>query len=490
MATKILVVESPGFAPEWPGSELIKIENISNNIPADGEDAIFVMPASLRDDPNTSALLESGGAVTCLLVPEGTPASRLKSLAFLSAARNTGVKNCLAKGSLIYTETFFQAGKVGERLDPCFRFARGQLTPKRAVDIWGTLHGMLFLGISSLPDQGEKGTGERVDVQIGADETLLAFTVRFDLPEESLASFRAHPLLALPRGAADFFELRYLQDAKKAELMAVVFRQGEADGAIEAQTFHATAAIEKAGDFSYESFGSLKGSENEEKRVIKGGFKKKFSDTIKVAGGAPEPEAVTKVSAEKIIDADNGNFLVSGEVLQAPQKVVVSGSAGLGKKAEKQPAAPAAPAGPAGKSDALLESKIQSLENTLKQRDELVAKLNKEIAEIKDPSKMGVISGIKDNQLDGLKDNIKRLTADLQESEKREKDMLSVLDKAVQLKDEAVKKVKEMEMKLRQSQEAGNTRVAAVEKQLEEQKRQNKELSKRLSTTDQGKRAA
>jgi hypothetical protein len=489
MATKILVVESPGFAPEWPGSELIKIEDISNHIPADGEDAVFVLPASLRDDPNTGALLESGAAITCLLVPENVAAGNTKALAFLAAPRTTGVKNTLAKGSSIYSETFFQAGKVGERLDPCFKFARGKLSPKRAVDIWGTLHAMLFLGISSLPEQGEKGTGERVDVQIGADDGLLAFTVRFDLPEENLASFRTHPLLALPRGAVDFFELRYLQDAKKVELLAMVFRQGEAGGAIEAQTFHAAAAMEKAGEFNYESFGSLKGSENEEKRVIKGGFKKRFSDTIKVAGGAPEPEAVTKVTAEKIIDADNGNFLVSGEVLQAPQKVVVSGSAGLGKKTEKEPVAPAAAASPAGKSDSILESKIQSLEATLKQREELVAKLNKEIEEIKDPSKMGVISGIKDNQVEGLKDNIKRLTTDLQEAEKREKDMLAVLDKAVQLKDEAVKKVKEMDLKLRQSQDGNNSKVVTLERQLEEQKRQNKELSKRLSQAGDKKAA-
>lgn len=489
MATKILVVESPGFTPEWPGSDVIKIENISDYIPADGDDALFLLPAALREDPNTGALLESGAAISCLLVPEGLPAGNMKALAFLAAPRTTGVKNTLAKGSTIYSETFFQAGKVGERLDPCFRFARGKLSPKRAVDIWGSLHAMLFLGISSLPEQGEKGTGERVDVQIGADDGLLAFTVRFDLPEEGLAEFRSHPLLALPRAAADFFELRYLQDAKKVELLAVVFRQGEAGGAIEAQTFHPSAAMEKSGEYNYQTFGSLGGSENEEKRVIKGGFKKKFSETIKVTGGAPEPETVTRVTAEKIIDADNGNFLVSGEVLQANQTVVVSGAAALGKKAERAPSAPAAPTGPASKSDAVLESKIQSLEATLKQREELVAKLNKEIEEIKDPSKMGVISSIKDNQVEGLKDNLKRLAADLQEAEKREKDMLAVLDKAVQLKDEAVKKVKEMEMKLRQSQDGNNSKVITLEKQLEEQKRQNKELSKRLSQSGDKKAA-
>lgn len=489
MATKILVVESPGFAPEWPGSELIKFEDIPNALPADGDEAIFLLPASLHNDPNVSALLESGSAVSCLLVPERYSSSHLKRLSFLASARNTGVKNCLAKGSTIYNETFFQAGKVGERLDPCFRFARAKLSPKRAVDLWGTLHAMLFLGISSLPEQGEKGTGERVDVQIGADADLLAFTVRFDLAESNLSSFRSHPLLSLPRGAADFFELRYLHDAKKVELMALVFLQGEANGALEAQSFHASAAIEKAGEFTHQSFSSLQGAEIEEKRVIKGGFKKKFSEAVKVAGGSAETEAVTKVTAEQIIDADNGNFLVSGEVLQNNPKVVVSGAAGFGKKSDKSPSGQAA-AVPREKSESLLESKIQGLEATLKQRDELVAKLNKEIEEIKDPSKMGVISGIKDTQLEGLKDNIKRLNSDLRESEKREKDMLAVLDKAVQLKDESVKKLKELETKLRQSQEAANTRVAAVEKQLEEQKRQNKELSKRLSTADQGKRAA
>lgn len=473
MPSKILIVQDANFSPKgWPGAEPIEANKLSD-IPKKvaGATAIVIAPDRLRHDASLQGALNAGFPLTCLFFRDQAQADEyaVKLQFIVGETRATGVKDTLAKGSNIFTETFFDAGKVGERLDPCFRFARSKLTPKKAVDVWGALHAMLFLGIRSLPGQGEKGTGERVDVQVGADANLFAFTIRFDLAPELFPELRRHALLEAPRQAVDFFEFRYLQDAKKVELLGVSFFAEAGQGSVEAQSFHAAAAVEAPGsakDYSFLPFGSMKGDNPEEKRVIKGGFKKKFSETVTIKADAPEAETVTKVSAEKIVDADGGNFLVKGEVLQPTEKVVVSGSATMGK---------------GDKTTNLLESKIESLENTLKQREELIAKLNKEIEDIKDPMKMGVISGIKDNQLEGLKDNLTRVQGELAEAQTREKELMGVVDKAIQMKDEAIKKFKELETKLRQSQGGNNSKVIMLEKQVEEAKRQNKELSKRIS---------
>jgi hypothetical protein len=504
MAMKILVVKQPGFdlSPEaWKGAEPAELEKIpailKSDIPPGGR-SLLLAPAALRKAPQIAGLLDAGLPITCLFFQSGAEANQFGPvLTFLASEdRSTGVKNCLAKGSTVYSETFFQAGKVGERLDPVFRFAREKLGARRALEAWSTLQSFLFLGIRALPEQGEKGTGERVDVQLGADGNRLAFSIRFDLPPEETIGMRRHSLMELARDAVDFFEFRYLQSAGKAEFLGLCFLSTEAATSIEAQSFHPEAALESAQsvkDYVFETFGALHGSAGEEKRVLKGGFKKKFSERVKSVSQAEEvTPAAPQVTEEKIIDADAGNFLVSGEVLQPNQTVVVSGSAGK-EKPKEQPAAAAEAS--AGKSQSLLESKLEGLESTLKQREELIAKLNKEIEEIKDPMKKGVISGIKDSQLEGMKQNLARMEKDLAESNKREKELMAVVDKAIQMKDEAVRKFKELDVKLRQSSGGTNSKVVTLEKQLEEQKRQNKELSKRVTAlteqlTAAGKRVA
>jgi DNA repair exonuclease SbcCD ATPase subunit len=218
-------------------------------------------------------------------------------------------------------------------------------------------------------------------------------------------------------------------------------------------------------DYEFHRFERLSGSAPEEKRVIKAGFKKKFSERVSVAAPPAETEKVTRIAAN---------------APQEDKKVVVSGGSALGKAPETFSSV-SAEVGNKEKSASLLESKIQSLETTLKQREELITKLNKEIEEIKDPMKMGVISGIKDNQVEGLKDNIARLKSEAEEAAAREKELMTVVDKAIQLKDEAVKKLKDYETKLRQSQGGNNSKMQMLEKQLDEQKRQNKELSKKIT---------
>jgi hypothetical protein len=484
MATKILILkpeDGQTFQPNWPGAEAKDLAAIAQLLPTIAKETQVTLLAqnTYRQNSTLLGLLDAGFPLTCLFFQDQEQANQYaQPLNFLSGEnRTTGIKNNLSKGSTIFTETFFNAGKVGERLDSCYRYAREKIGPARSVEIWGALHSLLFLGIHSLPAQGENGTGERVDVQVGADEKCFAYSIRFDFPPEKWPELRRNSLLEVPRASMDFFELRYLQQAKKVEILAGCFFAAKVPLSIEGLSFHVETALEdsqEVKDYTYQSFGSMKGSNPAEKRVIKGGFKKKFSEQVTIKADAKPEETVTTVTAEKVIDADNGNFLVKGEVLQPNAKVVVSGAASLGKE----------------KSDSLWESKVTGLEATLKQRDELITKLNKEIEEIKDPMKMGVISGIKDNQLEGLKANIKRLEEELVESQNREKELLAVVDKAVQIKDETSKRMKEMESKLRQTQGGNNSKVVMLEKQMDELKRQNKELSKRITQLTEQLQAA
>lgn len=503
MATKILVVkseDSTAFQPNWPNAETVELQTLNQLLPTLPKESpvILLAPKSLRNHAVIQGAIDAGFALTCLFFQDQEQANQYaQPLNFLSGEKRTlGVKDNLTKGSTIYTETFFNAGKVGERLDACYRFARDTMGASRSVELWGAFHSILFLGIHSLPEQGEKGTGERVDVQVGADNQCFAFSIRFDFPPEKWPELRRSSLLEVPRSAIDFFELRYIQQAKKVEILAICFLSSKKPLSMEGISFHAETALENTNDvkeYQFQSFGSMKGSNPEDKRVIKGGFKKKFSEKITVKGDAPKPEDTQTITAEKVVDADNGNFLVQGEVLQPTPKVVVSGSAGLGKKDSQEGRSSAETnqsAEAKEKSASLWESKVAGLEATLKQREDLIAKLNKEIEEIKDPMKMGVISGIKDTQLEGLKSNIKRLEEELQESQNREKELLAVVDKAVQMKDDAIKKMKEMDTKLRQSQGGNNSKVVMLEKQMEEQKRQNKELSKRITQLTEQLQAA
>lgn len=536
MAMKILIFVAPAQAPFQlgiPGAEASDLNRFSTILQdSANERTLLLAPAGERAGGALLAPLlaaKTAGTVAYLSRPEDS-AHAQEFLTKLSAGHGAGVKVVLEKGSTVFSEAFFQAGAVGTKLDSVFRFARDRLSSSTALDAWATLQSLVFNGLRNLPGQGEAGTGERVDVQLGADEKHLACSVRFDLAEDKFRALLESPLLALPRTATQFMEVRYLRDAKKAEILCVYSRaEGVPTGCVDSVTIEASAKMETqedARDYQFQTFGSVTGSEPTEKRVIKGGgFKKKFSEKMKPkSGAAPAAADPATATAEQIVDADAGNFLVKGEVLQPAAKIVVSGDASLAKNAETEKvwesrfktmqeeigkkdglltelraelakAASGGGGGPAEKGTSLLESKIQGLEATLKQREELVAKLNKEIADIKDPSKMGVISGIKDNQVEGLKANIARVQAELAESQGREKELLGVVDKAISMKDEAVKRFKELDTKLRQSQGGNNSKSVMLEKQLEEQKRQNTALSKRITQlTEQiqatGKRVA
>lgn len=509
MAIKIVLVETAIFrGMSKTISDAQTIDATSGTSPVtealralDGSTSLVVAPTALRGQSCFEAALNAVGGSLSVAYFAGMDEfkANIESVkAFAAEGRTTGVKSFLEKGSTIYSQAFFNAGGVGAKLDPCFTFAHGKLSPKRAVDAWGALNSLVFLAIGSLPDQGEKGTGERVDVQVGADSKRFVFSVRFDCHAGLAESFRKSSLLEVTRAACDVYELRAIASGGKIEVTGVIQIGNETPQRVELHTAQPAAGLESnesVKEYEFKDFGSLAGTKAEEKRVVKGGFKKKFSEQVKVSAPESAPDNVVNIKG----DAPNAQqkVVVSGSAsLGKEQKVVVSGSAGLGKEAEKTVvssnttalgkspenfAAAAAEAQAKEKSAALYESKIQGLEATLRQREELVAKLNKEIEEIKDPMKMGVITGIKDNQLEGLKANITRLQTEVEEAAKREKELMAVVDKAIGLKDEAVKRLKEYETKLRQASGGTNSKTQMLEKALEEQKRQNKELSKKIT---------
>ena len=516
MATKILFLDAAHLATTesaFLGGATVSVEQCRSawkEVPA-AESIVTLAPFTYRFDIGLNdAFAAAQGSLTCAFFQRPEDAQSA-DLSFLNEpTRALGVKAHLAKGSTIYSETFFNANGVGEKLDPAYRFAHGKLADA-SLDAWASLQSLLFLAIRSLPKHGEGGTGERVDVQVGADAQRLAYSVRFDLPFSEFAAFRKHAILELARSCAGLLELRYIRDAKKVEVCAIFPLAKRFVGCLEVHSVHQTSALDSADsakEYQFQTFGSLKGAGPGEKSAPKvGGFKKKFSEQVSTAPAEVVPES------------------------QAPAlKLVVSGSASLGKK-EAEPAPSHSPAGTpeAEKKVALLtsqvatlqsdiqrkdaliqqlradtkqataaavanapkaasdlapeewENKFKGLEVQLKEKTMMVEKLSRDIEEIKDPSKRNVISGIKDNAQEALKQQIERLEKDLALAGEREKEMMAVLDKAVQIKDASEKKIKDLETKVRGASGGNNSKVVQLEKQLDEQKRQNQAMSKRVS---------
>ncbi|MGZ3728276.1 MAG: hypothetical protein ACXVCG_03565, partial [Bdellovibrionota bacterium] len=313
MPTKILVVETPSFqlganagesaerlTPETFPARLSRHEKESA---AGGADTLFVLaPSDLRHQNAFADAANGASSVSLCYFASTQDAIRFlpSLLLFAGGERPQGVKSYLQKESTIYSESLFSPAAVGTKLDPCFAFARERLTGENATNAWGCLQALVFLGLQSMPEQGEKGTGEKIDIQIGADEKIVAFTVRFDAAAERLPVLRGNAILTLPRFTAGVIETRFLESSRKIEFTCIFFRNpGSASRTIEIVSFHRQAELENAADvkgFTFKTFGSLGGEAPVQKKAG-GGFKKKFSDQVRVAGGgAAEPEAVTKVA--------------------------------------------------------------------------------------------------------------------------------------------------------------------------------------------------
>lgn len=472
MPTKILVLETPTFqigANAGPGTERLSPMAFSDWLrkhrEAGAKENLFVIaPEEVRFHNLIAEANQGPGSLSFALFSRVEDCIRfLPTLPiFYGDSRSTGLKDCLQKGSAIYSQSFFNGKSVGSKLDPAYAFARRSLSPSQAANAWGCLQSLVIHGLQFLPDVGEKGTGEKVDVQVGCDEKHFAVSVRFDAAPEQLSAVRSSPILNLPRTCTGVFESRYVAEARKMELNCLFYRNGGPERTVEIAGYLATGALESAesvSTYQFKGFESLDGAVPEDKRVVtgKGGFKKKFSQQI-------DPEAAKAAETVSVI---------SPETTAPEVKVVVSGSASMGAKETVVKG---------GASSPELEAKLRALESGMKVKDEMIGKLQRELAAFSDPTaKRDVLTNIKDSQSEGLKQNIKALETELEEAKGREKELMKMVDKAVQMKDEAAKKIKELDVKLKQTGGQKGSKEQMLEKQLEEQKRQNKELSAKVT---------
>ena len=468
MATKSIILETNEFQfPNNPKADAQKIHHVKDPkaleaaIKESGNDPVLLFaPSTLRKDKSVLDLLQAGkpAASIAFLAQTEDLLRFVNQISLFSAeSRSTGVKDFLESGSTIYTDTIFNMQGIGVKLDSCFRFTKESFDLDHAVSVWGSLQSAIFLALKSLPEAGEAGSGEKMEVQIGSDSTCLAFSIRFDLAPEYVTQYRQHSLMTVPTNYADIVEIAYLQNAKKLEVLCLFFRKEQPESTILVHTFRTEASLEN-NDFIKEfSFKPLNTIDAAKPAAGAKKFRKKFSEQVAEIKPTAIPSALTAGT-------------ISAEALGGSTK---------------------APPQPQSKELSQALSKIENMETILKQREQLIAKLNKEIEEIKDPLKMNVISNIKDTQTEALKRNIERLETEIVEFQDRERELMAIADKTVQIKDDAMKKVKELETKLRLSLDGNNGRVITLEKQIEEQKRQNKELSKKLATlADPGKRSA
>lgn len=455
MPTKILVLETPQFqlgANAGADSERLDPSKFLDRVKQHAEEfqkdpssnnVLFVLaPAECKSMSGfEQATLGPSPVSICYFASQKDAIQFLPTLLIFAASdRSQGLKDSLQEGSTIYSESFFNGKGLGARLDPAFTFARTHLDAASSAKAWACMQSLIFLGLQSLPEQGEKGTGEKVDVQIGADGKVLAFTVRFEAKAEQLSSWISNPVLALARSTTGTVETRFIQAGNKIEFNCLFFPANGPERTIEIQSFHKDAALEDANfvkEYAFKNFAEIgNATPAAAPKKGKGGFKKKFSDQVNAAAPSAAPAAAAEVPAQV----------------------------------------------------AQLEEKIKALEASLKTQTELAAKAVKEGS---DPmKKRDVLTNIKDSQSEGLKQNIKMLEGELEEAKKREKELMTMVDKAVQMKDEAAKRIKELDVKLKQAGGNQGSKVTMLERQIEEQKRQNKELSKRITELMEKARAA
>ncbi len=502
MPTKFLVVETPSFqlganAGEKtervdPAAFPARFQKHVDETKAGANDLLFVLaPSELRLQSAFSDVVSGDAPVSLAYFASQQDALRFlpSLLAFDGADRSGGAKEFLGKGSTIYSETIFNGKAVGTKLDPCYVFARQQLTANAAASAWACLQALVFLGIQHLPEAGEKGTGEKVDVQLGADDRFLAVNVRFPCPPEKYPFLRANSILGMPRVSSGIFELRYVAAGGSAELTCLFPRAaGETGRTVEITSWQPSSALENGAevkDYQYKTFGAIPGEgESAPKKV--GGFKKKFSDQVKVKGGGTSTEDSTTVSGGAPASAETLTTIGAGNAPYKDHKVMVSGNASLVPDKET-----VFKNENAANRVIELEARLIDLEAQLKTRDSMLASANKELKDLNDPlKKRDVLTNIKDTQSEGLKQTVKNLETELEEAKNREKELMKMVDKAVQMKDEAAKKIKELDLKLKQASSGGGSKVQMLEKALDEQKRQNKELSKKINEMSEKLKAA
>jgi hypothetical protein len=447
------------------------------------EETVVFLPAELIADPDLLTVLEPFQTLGHVLWIDGADgnlsAINSKDLAndfiikifaqVFAETRSVGIKCFLEKGSRIYSESIFDTGVLGAKLDPCHKLARKRLGAATGLKVWASVESVILAAFQHLPGNGDGTTGERVDLQIGSDENVFAIGIRFEQTKESLDELLSHPALIITRDQCHFLEVREIRSAKKIEINMAFFRSATTSAV---RVIHRVenVALEKADDTAAYGFKPIASMDQEGETApvtkIKGGFKKKFSEQVKVISGD-----------KNVLD----ETVIKGDAAEAQKKTVVKGALNVTDSKLRELLQPIVINGPKDKTAMFLESKIIGLQEALREREGVVQRLSREIEEIKDPMKMDIISNIKDNQKQGLQDRLNLMKRELDEASKREKEFMALADKAVVMRDEAMKKIKELELKSRQASGGNNSKVVMLERQLDEATRQRAEMSKRIS---------
>lgn len=454
----------------------------------------------------------------------------------LDQNRIPGIRAFLSKGSKIFTENFFRANGIGQTLDPCFLFVKERLGTHQALSSWSVLTTLVFDALGSVHEQFGEDHRERTKLQIGADHEKVCIALHFPKSVNSVAEVqqmlvpsdgKCNSAWLVGRQSANFFEINFFKTDQTIEVVAVFDKLNSTQAknkplVVREITKTMVEKMESASSFYFRPLKVIADSiEDKEEAHIQAAAerpRKSFSERMekivknsgetRVRAGADakdeevtikadkaEPDKVSKVEGttehikdEKIIvkgekaeDSSEQSQTIKGTTEKTSDDPVVVKE----KKAEEvnelfnmetiknEP--------DAQKKAGLLEDKLMELKSVLEEREQKVLSLSKEIEEIKDPSKSGAVSSVIDTQKEGLKDNISRLEEDLAEAEKREKDLMSMVDKAVMIKDEAMKKLKVSETKLRQALEAKESQAAQFERKIEELQKQKTELSEKLT---------
>lgn len=445
MPTKIIVVESSTFkvpAGSWPQAETIQLNQIKDAL-TKGGNTFVAGDRDLKNDPSFVSFLEGyPQTISAAYFARTEDATRFSpTLAFLQAeSRSTGIKATLAAGSTVFTESFFSASALGSKLDVCYDLAQKTLKPETSVGAWAAIQAMIFLGLRSLPDHGNKNTGDKVDLQIGTDTAKLACSLCFTITPNRLNEFRGHPLLEVLRNSAGLFEVRYHKEGSRIEILALFFAGESPEWAIECQTFAATTPLEDGSvkDYAFRTLGSMR--ENGGAAPAKASpFKKKFSDKMKES--APPPAPATAAPA-------NGGT-----------EVIMN-----------------------------LTAKVENLENAVREKEALLVKQTQQLKELQKNSTAGAAGPAvdpkakdKDATITALKNQVGKLEEELADALEKEEAADAKEALPAGMKDQFLRKIKDLEVKLKAAQDERNGKLIALEKQLEDNKKKMKDMSKRIT---------
>lgn len=492
MPTKILIVDSATFkipVAQWAGAEAIQLNQIKDRLAKAGKEPVLLIggPFLKGDDQFTALLDESPHPISFLQFSRGEDATRFSpNLAFFANdSRTAGVKSALATGSTIYTDSFMTGALMGIKIDACYEIARKHLKPGAVLGTWAAVQTLIFLGLHSLPDQGTGGNGEKVDLQIGADANKLAFSVQFPLPQEKLNGFRSHQLLDSLRAAGACFEVRYHKTGQRAEILAVFFVGETPEWPVECHTFTPDTPLEDPNTVQGYTFRVL-GSDSTAAPVKSGGaFKKKFSEKMKENGPAPAASAPVVVSGG--IDGKLAAQVKSLEsAINEKDKTIMAQQKQITELKRAAPLDGGTAAAPSP--DKALAEKVKSLEGAIVEKDKMIAAQMKAITELKTAATNSAVAtggaaanGKEAALIQKMKEQITKLEDELAEALEREQEQEGQETLPAGVKEQLLRKVKDLEVKLKAAQDERNGKLIALEKQLEDNKKKMKDMSKRIT---------